>query len=116
MEAEETGTDVFEVGGVSIFVAFAAGLLSCASPCVLPLIPAYLGYLSGAAIDSTAPLAAAPTSGPGGPPPRGLGRAPPAGVARTPSPFFHAVAFVGGFSLVFITFGASIGLLGLFLG
>jgi len=36
---------MFDVGGVSIFVAFAAGLLSVASPCVLPLVPAYLGYL-----------------------------------------------------------------------
>lgn len=29
------------------FAAFAAGLLSFLSPCVLPLVPAYLGYLSG---------------------------------------------------------------------
>ena len=35
---------------------------------------------------------------------------------RRPSPFLHAVAFVSGFSLVFIIFGASIGLLAFFLG
>ena len=105
---------IFEVGGVSIFVAFAAGLLSCASPCVLPLVPAYLGYLTGAAIDSAAP---APVTAGGGPGAAAIamGGGPPAAVAG-PSPFLHAVAFVSGFSLVFIIFGASIGLLGFFLG
>ena len=43
-----------EIGGVSLIVAFVAGLLSVASPCVLPLIPAYLGYLTGAAIEPVA--------------------------------------------------------------
>ncbi|HSO10839.1 MAG TPA: cytochrome c biogenesis protein CcdA [Anaerolineales bacterium] len=32
------------------FTAIIAGLLSFLSPCVLPLVPAYLGYLSGHAI------------------------------------------------------------------
>src|SRR3990172_2180985 len=45
----------------------------------------------------------------------GLGGGPPAGVAG-PSRFLQAVAFVSGFSLLFIAFGASIGLLGLLLG
>jgi cytochrome c-type biogenesis protein len=31
----------------TIFIAFFAGLLSFLSPCVLPLVPAYIGYLSG---------------------------------------------------------------------
>jgi len=106
--------DIFEVGGVSILVAFAAGLLSCASPCVLPLVPAYLGYLTGAAIDSTTPAPVAAGAGPGAAS-IAMGGGPPAGVAG-PSPFLHAVAFVSGFSLVFIAFGASIGLLGFFLG
>ncbi len=35
---------------VSIPLAFLAGLLSFLSPCVLPLIPAYIGYLSGTAV------------------------------------------------------------------
>jgi len=105
---------IFEVGGISLFVAFAAGLLSCASPCVLPLVPAYLGYLTGAAIDSTTRAPVAAGAGPGAAS-IALGGGPPAGVAG-PSPFLHAVAFVSGFSLVFIAFGASIGLLGFFLG
>ncbi len=33
-------------------IAVAAGLLSFLSPCVLPLVPAYMGYLSGRALDS----------------------------------------------------------------
>ena len=106
--------DIFEVGGVSIFVAFAAGLLSCASPCVLPLVPAYLGYLTGAAIDSPARAPVAPGAGPGAAS-IAMGGGPAAGAA-VPSPFLHAAAFVSGFSLVFIAVGASIGLLGFFLG
>lgn len=34
----------------TFFIAFAAGLLSFLSPCVLPLVPAYIGYLSGRAV------------------------------------------------------------------
>ena len=97
---------IFEIGGISIFVAFAAGLLSCASPCVLPLIPAYLGYLTGASAEGVA--TAAVGDGPG---------SMVAVAARprlsTPSPFLHALSFVSGFSLVLIAFGASVGLIGL---
>ncbi len=38
--------------GISIPLAFVAGLLSFLSPCVLPLIPVYLGYLTGVAVAS----------------------------------------------------------------
>ncbi len=108
---------IFEIGGISIFLAFAAGTLSVASPCVLPLIPAYLGYLTGAAIDSpqTATATAAAAAGGGGAT-TALGGNPRDRQAGQPSPFLHAVAFVSGFSLVLIAFGASIGLLGFFLG
>jgi cytochrome c-type biogenesis protein len=34
-------------------IALVAGLFSFLSPCVLPLVPAYIGYLSGHAIRST---------------------------------------------------------------
>ncbi|MFQ6019280.1 MAG: cytochrome c biogenesis CcdA family protein [Dehalococcoidia bacterium] len=109
-----------EIAGISIFVAFLAGLLSVASPCVLPLIPAYLGYLTGATLEAQAdarPVAA--TSNLGAESARGatatmaVGAA--AGSATTPSPFLHALSFVSGFSLVFIAFGVSLGLVGFFL-
>ncbi|HLF37767.1 MAG TPA: cytochrome c biogenesis protein CcdA [Anaerolineales bacterium] len=40
-------------------VALVAGLLSFLSPCVLPLVPAYVGYLSGHAIGSASSSTAA---------------------------------------------------------
>lgn len=36
----------------SIIISFSAGLLSFASPCILPLIPAYLSYITGASIQN----------------------------------------------------------------
>lgn len=74
---------------VPLMVAFAAGLASFVSPCVLPLIPIYLGYLGGASIQANAP--------------------PGAVWMRT---LTHAFLFVAGFSLVFIVLGASAGLVG----
>ena len=44
---------------LTILVAFAAGLLSFLSPCVLPLVPAYLGQLTAVAVAGSAPNAAA---------------------------------------------------------
>src|SRR5206468_1437203 len=38
-------------GSPDIFLAFAAGLLSVLSPCVLPLLPAYLSLVSGLSLD-----------------------------------------------------------------
>ena len=35
---------------LTLTIAFLAGLLSFASPCVLPLVPAYMGYLGGTAV------------------------------------------------------------------
>jgi cytochrome c-type biogenesis protein len=109
---------IFEIGGISVFLAFAAGTLSVASPCVLPLIPAYLGYLTGTAVDSPqqATATAAASTGGGGATVVTLSGSPRDRSAGGPSPFRHAVAFVAGFSLVLIAFGASIGLLGFFLG
>lgn len=40
-----------EVDVVSLPLALAAGVLSFVSPCVLPLVPAYLGYISGASAE-----------------------------------------------------------------
>jgi|SRR5690348_15812294 len=74
------------------FVALAAGLLSFLSPCVLPLVPGYVSMLSGVGVDQL-------QSGKG---PRG-------------SLILSALAFVIGFSVVFVSFGASATAVGAFL-
>lgn len=71
---------------VALGAAFAAGLLSIASPCVFPLLPVYLGYLAG---DDVA-----------GPSRHGL---------RLVG---HALAFVLGFSVLFVALGATATALG----
>lgn len=77
-----------EIGGISLTIAFAAGLLSCLSPCVLPMVPTYLGYLSGAAVGPT------PESNP------------------RFAVLYHAVGFIAGFTVIFMIIGASVGLVG----
>jgi len=105
---------VFEIEGVSIFLAFAAGLLSVLSPCVLPLVPVYLGYLTGASLEpEPAPVTLAASTGGGaialgGPPPISM-------TSRPPSPFLLSVAFVSGFTTVFVLFGIAVGIVGYFL-
>lgn len=57
-QAEEQVSGLFADGGnligasvvTEVVLAFTAGLISFLSPCVLPLVPAYIGYLSGAAV------------------------------------------------------------------
>ena len=104
--------DFLEVGGVSIILAFVAGLLSVASPCVLPLVPAYLGYLTGSTLEGVAGGQTVAVAGASGGGSVAIAGAPPR--VATPSPFFHSVAFVGGFSFVFILFGVSLGIVGYF--
>ncbi|MBI4319503.1 MAG: sulfite exporter TauE/SafE family protein [Chloroflexi bacterium] len=74
--------------GLSLLIAFGGGMLSFVSPCILPLVPAYLGHLAG----QSATMANGST-----------------GRSQT---FFHALAFVLGFSVIFVVMGASVGLLG----
>ncbi len=113
--------DFLEVGGVSILIAFVAGLLSVASPCVLPMIPAYLGYLTGASLEGSTQTQTVNISQPvaagvsGGGSSAGSVAVPSSTGHGTPSPFLHSVAFVSGFSLVFIAFGVSLGILGFIL-
>lgn len=71
---------------LTLLVAFGAGVLSFVSPCVLPLVPAYIGRLAGLSLDK-----------------EGVGR------AETLS---HAIAFVLGFTVIFVALGASVGTLG----
>jgi cytochrome c-type biogenesis protein len=77
---------------VSLAAAFLAGLVSFLSPCVLPLVPGYISMLSGIGMEQLRQ---------GQPPRAGL--------------FASSLAFVAGFSLVFISFGASASVVGSFL-
>lgn len=74
--------------GFSFLVVFGAGVLSFLSPCVLPLVPPYLTYMSGASFDQ---LRADGTT---------------AGAVWQKS-VFTSLFFILGFSLVFVTFGAT---------
>ncbi len=77
---------------ISIFAAFVAGLFSFLSPCVFPLVPGYISMLSGIGVEQLRQ----------GERPRG-------------SLLASAFAFVIGFSVVFISFGASASAVGQFL-
>jgi cytochrome c-type biogenesis protein len=97
------------VESVSLFAAFIAGLLSFISPCVLPLIPGYLSFISGVSLDEMRGGAAAVTTGGGT----------VAAVAVAPAVqrrvIVTSLAFILGFSLVFVALGASATYLGSFL-
>lgn len=81
--------------GISPALAVLAGLVSFVSPCVLPLVPAYLAYLGARAVD---PLPAGPLPPSGARPGRG------AGVAASLPVATAGLAFVAGLSLIFILF------------
>src|SRR6266545_2820863 len=83
------------VESVSLLVAFSAGLLSFLSPCVLPLVPSYVTFITGLSLDEVE---------------RKL--TPPA-VRRTAA--LHSLAFIAGFSMVFVLLGASATAAGQFL-
>jgi cytochrome c-type biogenesis protein len=72
---------------ISLIAAFSAGLLSFVSPCVLPLVPSYISYITGLSIEQLTD-------------------------ANARSQFkkaivLNALLFIAGFSVVFIAFGAS---------
>ena len=75
-----------EAPSLSLLVAFVGGLLSFLSPCVLPLVPSYLGFVTGFTFDEMA--------------------------GRRRIAMLHATLFVLGFALVFMLFGASATALG----
>ncbi len=74
------------MSGVGIPIAFLAGIVSFASPCCLPLVPGYVSYMV--------------STNPGGP------------AASRRAGLFHSLAFVAGFTVVFIAIWASVGLVG----
>jgi cytochrome c-type biogenesis protein len=80
-----------DASNITIPLAFAAGFLSFISPCVLPLVPVYLGYLTGSTVGGKAPANRLIVMG-------------------------HALFFILGFTVIFVVvFGAPIGVLGNFL-
>jgi cytochrome c-type biogenesis protein len=87
------------MGSVTLLAAFLAGVLSFISPCVLPLIPGYLSFVSGVTLEEMrgGGTLAAPTPG-----------------ARRKA-VISSIAFVIGFSLVFISLGASATAVGAYL-
>ena len=75
-----------EPASLGIVVAFLAGLLSFLSPCVLPLVPSYIGFLTGMTLGEVGD--------------------------RRRVALLHALLFVAGFSLIFMLLGASATALG----
>ena len=74
---------------IEIFIAFGAGLISFLSPCVLPLIPGYIAYISGSTLNEL--------------------------LEKKDVNLLPIILFTFGFSTVFIIFGASATYLGKFL-
>ena len=84
-------------GELSIAVAFAAGIVSFLSPCVLPLFPSYLSFITGLSFDELSDPA-------------------PAARARVRRrAIVHSLLFILGFILVFMALGASATAVGQFL-
>jgi cytochrome c-type biogenesis protein len=75
-----------DVPALGIAVAFTGGMLSFLSPCVLPLVPSYLGFVTGFTFEEMA--------------------------GRRRLAMLHAALFVLGFTIVFMLFGASATALG----
>ena len=80
---------------VSLIAAFLAGLVSFVSPCVLPLVPSYVTFITGLSFDEL-------TASDQGPRVRRL-------------TLIHSLAFILGFSMVFIALGATATATGQFL-
>lgn len=77
---------MFDISSIGIFTVLAAGAISFLSPCVLPVVPAYVSYIAGNVMDANrSPLH-----------PRGR-----------LSTLFLSLCFVLGFSTIFVTLGAS---------
>src|SRR3989442_16028365 len=75
---------------VNIFIAFAGGLLSFLSPCVLPLVPGYISLMSGISIDHL----------------KNVG----SGARR--AVILNSLAFNAGLSVIFLALGGTAGLVG----
>src|SRR4030065_533198 len=78
------GSPVAESLGV--LVAFSAGLFSFLSPCVLPLFPSYLSFVTGMSVDRLASDVS---------------------LSERALVMLHSLAFIAGFTVVFVSLGAS---------
>ncbi len=81
-----------DAGSVSFLLAFSAGFLSFVSPCVLPLIPSYVSYITGISFEDLVE----------------------GGEEKnfTRICFLNSIAFIAGFTIVFMALGASSSLIG----
>jgi cytochrome c-type biogenesis protein len=75
--------------GINLFIAFAAGILSFLSPCVLPLVPGYVAQISGVSIDNLK-----------------------AGTGSRRAVIMNSLAFNAGLSVIFLLLGTTAGLVG----
>jgi cytochrome c-type biogenesis protein len=91
---------------LSLLVAFVGGVLSFISPCVLPLVPGYISFISGATLDQ---MRGQPAGG-------GVAVATGQKSAAGRRVLVTSLAFVAGFSLVFVAFGATATAIGHLLG
>jgi len=76
----------------ALFFSFLMGFVSFASPCILPLIPSYVSYITGISFDELASRESRKKN-----------------MNMT---LLHSVAFVAGFSLIFVLLGATASLMG----
>lgn len=81
---------------VSIIISFTAGILTFLSPCILPLFPSYITYITGKSFDDI----------------KGQGSSPDIRKATAINSFF----FILGFSIIFMLLGVTFMYLGSFFG
>lgn len=82
---------MLEIGGIGILTAFLAGIVSFLSPCVLPLVPGYVSYVAGHSVEELQQRQA---------------------MGRRMAVLGLSLAFVLGFSAVFVALGASASAIG----
>jgi cytochrome c-type biogenesis protein len=82
---------MLEIGGIGVLTAFLAGIVSFLSPCVLPLVPGYVSYVAGSSVEELRQEQA---------------------ISRRFAVLGLSLAFVFGFSSVFVALGASASAIG----